>query len=217
MPAQTGHRGPSAAVTYTDGNLGASRRRNTAFGKKRMTQPADKDAALQFVLDRIAIEDCLTRYSHAVDRYDPELLRGVYWPDATDDHVFVRGGRDQAVEWIMESVKSQDQAMHSLSNMLIRIEGSEARVETYFNSYHRVRGRDGTPKDILMAGRYLDRMEKRDGEWRIADRKVAMDWWRNFSDSADWHRGLFGTKIEVGKRGDADPSAALFGDRLHRR
>jgi hypothetical protein len=59
-------------------------------------------------------------------------------------------------------------------------------------------------------------MEKRDGEWRIAKRKVVLDWWRIWADSADWDRGLFGTKIEVGKHGEADPTAALFGDRLHR-
>ncbi len=182
-----------------------------------MTQAIDKDATLQFVLDRIAIEDVLARYCHGVDRGDVEILRNAYWPDATDDHVFIRGGRDQVVEWIMETVRAQEQAMHAISNILIRIDGNEARVETYYNSYHRIRGKSGAPKDVTMAGRYLDRMEKRDGEWRIAERKVVMDWWRNYSDSADWERGLFGAKIEVGKRREADPSAALFGDRLHRR
>lgn len=182
-----------------------------------MTQATDKDAALQFVLDRIAIEDLLARYCHGVDRGDEKLLRSVYWPDATDDHVFIKGGVEAAVKWIMEAVQAQDQAMHAISNMLIRIDGNEARVETYYNSYHRIRGRSGAPKDITMAGRYLDRMEKRDGEWRIAERKCVIDWWRNYSDSADWERGVFGTKIEVGKRGAADPSAGLFGDRLHRR
>lgn len=182
-----------------------------------MTQTMDKGATLQMVLDRIAIEDVLARYCHGVDRRDPELLRGVYWPDATDDHVFIRGGREEAIKWIIEVVDAQEQAMHAISNMLIRIDGNEARVQTYYNSYHRIRGRNGEPKDVTMAGRYLDRMEKRDGEWRIAERKCVLDWWRNYSDSADWERGLFGTKVEVGKRGDADPSAALFGDRLHRR
>jgi len=181
-----------------------------------MTQTTGDEKGLQFVLDRIAIEDCLTRYCHGVDRCDPDLLRDAYWPDATDDHIFVCGGREDAIAWIIESVKAQEQAMHAIGNMLIRIDGDEARVQTYFNSYHRIRGRSGAPKDVTMAGRYLDRMEKRNGEWRIAERKVVMDWWRNYSDSADWERGLFGTKIEVGKRGEDDPSAALFGDRLCR-
>ena len=36
----------------------------------------------ELVLDRIAIEDCLHRYSHAVDRCDVELLKTVYWSDS---------------------------------------------------------------------------------------------------------------------------------------
>jgi hypothetical protein len=156
------------------------------------------------------------RYCHAVDRCDAELLRGVYWPGAIDDHVFWRGGAEAFVEFCMPILKSRDQTMHSLGNILMRIEGNDARVESYYHAYERLRRQDGTSNDVVMCGRYLDRMEKRGQEWRIADRKVVMDWWRIYDDSADWTRGLFGKKFEVGKRGDADSSAALFGDRLYR-
>jgi hypothetical protein len=106
--------------------------------------------------------------------------------------------------------------MHSLSNILIRIEGNEARVQSYFSAYERLRREGGLPNDVTMFGRYLDRMEKRDGEWRIAQRQVVLDWWRIWNDSADWERGLFGHRVEVGRRGEDEPSAALFGDRLRR-
>jgi hypothetical protein len=174
------------------------------------------EAGLQALLDRLAIEDCLARYCHAIDRCDAELLRSVYWPGAIDDHVFWRGEAEAFVEYCMPILKSRDQTMHSLSNILIRIEGSEARVQSYFQAYERAHRKDGTPNDITMFGRYLDRMEKRGGEWRIAARKVVLDWWRIWDDSADWQRGLFGKQVEVGRRGAADPSAALFGDRLLR-
>jgi len=177
----------------------------------------DDAGVVQYVLDRIAIEDCLHRYCHAVDRCDSELLRTVYWPDATDDHVFWKGNAEDFVEYCMPFLRSRDQTMHAISNILIRIDGDEARVQSYFNAYERLVRKDGTPNDVTMFGRYLDRMEKRNGEWRIAERKVVMDWWRIWQDSADWSRGLFGIKFEVGKRGEADPSAALFGDRLLRR
>ena len=174
------------------------------------------DARLQGLLDRVEIEDCLMRYCHAIDRCDAELLRSVYWPDAIDDHVFCRGNAEAFVDFCMPILKSRDQTMHSVSNILMRIEGSEARVESYFQAYERAHRKDGMPNDITMFGRYLDRMEKRGGEWRIAERKVVLDWWRVWDDSADWQRGLFGKQVEVGRRGDADPSAALFGDRLRR-
>jgi hypothetical protein len=167
-------------------------------------------------MDRVAIHDCLMRYCHAVDRCDAELLRTVYWPEATDDHIFWRGNAEAFVEFCMPILKSRDQTMHNLGNILMRIEGNDARVESYFHAYERLRRKDGTSNDIVMCGRYLDRMEKRGEEWRIADRKVVLDWWRIYDDAADWKRGLFGKQFEVGKRGEADPSAALFGDRLYR-
>jgi hypothetical protein len=174
----------------------------------------DRDPQVQRLLDRVAIEDCLVRYCHAVDRCDPELLRGVYWPEATDDHVFWVGGAEAFVEYCMPFLRSRDQTMHTISSVLIRFDGNEARVQCYYHAYERVRRKNGTSNDITFHGRYLDRMEKRGEEWRIADRKVMIDWWRIWEDSADWTRGIFGHPVTPGKRGSEDPAAALFGDLL---
>ena len=38
------------------------------------------------LIARQEITDVLHRYCRAVDRRDPDLLRSVYHPDATDDH-----------------------------------------------------------------------------------------------------------------------------------
>ena len=174
------------------------------------------DSRIQWLLDRAAIEDCLMRYCHAVDRCDAELLRTVYWPDAIDDHIFWRGNAEAFVEFCIPILRSREQTMHNLGSILIRIEGDEARVQSYFNAYERLRRKDGASNDITMHGRYLDRMARRGGEWRIADRKVVLDWWRIWDDSFDWHRGIFGKPVVPGGRGLDDPSAALFGDRLLR-
>ncbi|TAL01480.1 MAG: nuclear transport factor 2 family protein [Rhodospirillaceae bacterium] len=179
-----------------------------------MNSTVNNAAGLQLLLDRVAIEDVLVRYCHAVDRCDADLLRTVYWPDATDDHIFWKGNAEAFVDFCIPILKTRDQTMHAISNILIRIDGNEARVQCYFHAYERLRRKDGTSNDITMDGRYLDRMEKRNGEWRIADRKCVMDWWRIWDDSCDWNRGVFGQKFEPGKRGDADFSATLFGKRL---
>jgi SnoaL-like domain len=176
---------------------------------------ADNAAKIEELLDRVAIEDVLYRYCHAVDRCDRELLLGVYWPGATDDHIFWQGTAEDFVDFCIPVLESRDQTLHSITNVMIRIEGDQAYVQSYYRAYERLRQKDGTPNDLTMYGRYLDRMEKREGEWRIAERKVQMDWWRRWDDSADWERGVFGKQLEVGKRGKADPSASLFGDRLH--
>lgn len=181
-----------------------------------MNSTVSDAAKLNELFDRAAIEDCLHRYCHAVDRCDPQLLLGVYWPGAIDDHIFWRGNAEAFVEFCMPILRSRDQTLHSLSNIMIRFDGDQARVQSYYHAYERLRRKNGAPNDVTMWGRYLDRMEKRNGEWRIADRKVVLDSWRIWTDSADWPRGLFGTPVEVGNRGNADPSASLFGDRLTR-
>ena len=75
------------------------------------------DNALQQVLDRIAIEDCLHRYCHAVDRCDADLLRTVYWPDGSDDHVFWSGNAMDFVDFCIPILKSRDQTLHAISNV----------------------------------------------------------------------------------------------------
>lgn len=175
---------------------------------------SERDAVLQHVMDRIAIEDCLYRYCHAVDRCDADLLRTVYWPDGTDDHGFWTGNTMEFVDFCMPILRSRGQTLHAISNIMIRISGTEARVQCYYDAIERVVCKDGKPNDVAFLGRYLDRFEMREREWRIRDRKVIIDSWRIYDDSCDWERGVFGTKIVPGKRGKEDPSADLFGDTL---
>ena len=49
---------------------------------------------------------------------------------------------------------------------------------------------DGEPVRVG-GGRYLDRLEKRNGEWRIGLRRVIMDW-RFRADSGPWVRARRG-------------------------
>lgn len=176
-----------------------------------MKFPSSSDPALQELLNREAIRDCLYRYCRGIDRCDGETLASAYWPGAIDDHVFWRGTVEEFIPWVLPILRSRSQTRHDITNTLIRFDGAQAYVEAYFNSYERARRKDGQPNDILASGRYLDRMEKRDGEWRIADRRVIMDWFRIYDDSADWERGMFGKSFTLGQRGSDDPSHQLFG------
>ena len=89
--------------------------KRTHLGRYRISSLGEPtmndDAKLQLLLDRAAIEDCLVRYCHAIDRCDAELLRGVYWPDAVDDHIFWRGNAEAFVDFCMPVLKSRDQTL----------------------------------------------------------------------------------------------------------
>ena len=162
--------------------------------------------------DREAIRDCLYRYARGIDRADEEMLRSAYWPDATDDHAGIYNGPAGAfIEMAIRDLPGQGDTMHVVSNPLIRIDGDEALVESYVYAVHRMTF-DGVLRDVIGAGRYLDRFERRDDEWRIAHRVATVDWVRDYPDTVDWPTSAFGSNpADRGARKPADKSYAWLG------
>lgn len=155
--------------------------------------------------DREAIRECLYRYVRGVDRLDADMIRSAYWPDAIDKHLEFEGNTEAFIAWAFPAMGGMDQTMHMIGNVLITIEGAGASAESYFYGYHRV-SVQGKKSDVIGAGRYLDRFEKRGDEWRIIRRLVLTDWFRQYPDSADWEAGLLGLKVDMGGRYPDDPS-----------
>jgi len=155
---------------------------------------------------REAIRDCVYRYCRGVDRCDEEMLRSAYWEDARDDHCLFVGRREELIAWVLPLLRSMAASQHTIGNVLIRLYGDHADVESYYRGHHRVH--DGSKfVDSVQAGRYVDRFEKRDDEWRIARRKVIVDWFREYEDSGDWDKGPAGNpQIKPGGRFPTDYS-----------
>jgi hypothetical protein len=114
-------------------------------------------------------------YARGIDRCDRQALESVYWPGATDDHGAFNGSAEAFIDYVLPALERYEQTTHFLGNILIVLNGDTAVVETYFQAFHRLRN-DKEVTDDLIVGRYLDAMAKRDGEWRIAARRVAFDW-----------------------------------------
>ena len=160
--------------------------------------------------DREAIRDCLYRYSRGVDRCDEEMLRSVYWADAYDDHCLFTGHREDLIAWVLPLLRTMESSQHSISNILIRLNIEHADVESYYHGYHRLN--DGAKAfDSIQAGRYVDRFEKRQGEWRIVNRKMVVDWFHEYTDAGDWLAGTLGnSQIKPGGRDPDDDSYRLL-------
>lgn len=175
----------------------------------------DVDRLAGEMVDREAIRDVMMRYARAIDRIDVELLRSVYWPEATDNHGNYNGGVDGFIDWVVPGVGAMDQTMHMLGNIYIEIHGLAAAVESYFQAYHRMVRDDGGRFDAVIAGRYVDLMVKRGGEWRILRRELAFDWYREYADSGDWTANIFNVPIQS-NRAPADISYAIIRDARER-
>ena len=66
--------------------------------------------------------------------------------------------------------------MHTPANVIVSLDGDTAGAESHILAWHRLLGDDGPPKNATVGGRYVDRLERRQGEWRIAQRTVVWDW-----------------------------------------
>lgn len=147
---------------------------------------------VQYLLDRDAIWDCVYRYARGLDRHDPEIFASPYHPDAIDRHGDFVGLRDDFVPWGLDVLASQwDAHTHFMTNNRVEIDGDVAHSETYV--LFAQRRKDGTKVD-LGGGRYIDRLERRDGEWRIAARELVIDWTANadavvYADVATYSTG----------------------------
>jgi len=126
------------------------------------------------------IRDVLYRYCRGVDRRDYDMIRSCYHPDATDNHGedYV-GDLDGFIAHVEATLDRFERTMHFLGNVLVEVVGSRARSEAYAIAYHRLPERENRPKrDFLVGLRYVDDFERREGQWRIADRVCVFEWSR---------------------------------------
>lgn len=181
-------------------------------GADRFAAVPGRARFLEELADREAIRDCIWRYCRGIDRCDAGLLRSAFWPDALDSHAVPGKPPRNAHAWIEKVIPRLYEFVmtsHLVTNVLIRVDGDTAHVESYFWAVHQEE-RDGRMEDAHAVGRYLDRMECRDDEWRIAHRHVLIDWFRVGDVASDRAKGLFGTPDENGDRGGKDYSSVFF-------
>jgi SnoaL-like domain len=136
--------------------------------------PDELERAVVELQDRQAIHDCLLTYSRGIDRLDRELLLSVYHPDAVDDHGVFVGGPEEFVDWaVAMHTKTHLSHQHCVLNYTVDLDGDVAHTETYYMFVGM--NREGAPLSVS-GGRYVDRLEKRDGRWAIAFRVCVRDW-----------------------------------------
>jgi len=123
------------------------------------------------------IRAAMTRYCRGIDRLDEDLIRSAYHRDSYDDHgMYVGDGYAFAADVVPKMRETFESTMHFLGNSHIELVGDVAAVETYFIAYHVLRDVRECRRMMVFAGRYADRFEHRDGEWKIASRTVILDW-----------------------------------------
>jgi SnoaL-like domain len=176
------------------------------------------DTEFAELLDREKIRNCLARLARGEDRRNAELVTGAFWPCASIAQGVFSGSFDEYLAWVVPGSPDIPVTQHVLGQSYIDLYTDTAIVETHVLAYHRVAAAGGD-RDTVIGGRYLDWMEKIDGEWRISRRTMIFDWCQDLGRAADWSAGLMGTPFDTTQhtgRAHGDPSERILGDRWAR-
>lgn len=138
-----------------------------------MSELDELRATVRHLKDRQDILDCIVRECRGRDRQDVEQIASCWWNDGVDEHGAVVTFAPDYPERANAGHRAGFQmTSHNITNHLCEINGDTAYCESYV-----VGGlfwKDAAKTSIAF-GRYIDQLEKRDGEWRIAVRRCTIE------------------------------------------
>lgn len=171
---------------------------------------AERDAEVQALLDKKAIEEVLVLALRGCDRADFELVAASYHDDAYEDHGGTFAG--PASEWLAalkERLPAAGLMNHVMTNLLVELDGDRALAEAYVTTYRRLTVEDAE-FDAVTLSRTIDRFERRGGQWKIARRTLVWEWNRENAVAETWGRGTITNDPSILRRGAKKPDDALY-------
>ncbi len=131
---------------------------------------------LRRLQEREDIVECLRRYPRGLDRHDSDVLASAFHGDAHlryGPNTF-SDGPTTFVPWANAfHEESWNCHTHVMEVNNVEVDGDTAHTMSYV--FFSLRRKDGTTVD-LGCGRYIDRLERRNGAWRIAAREMVLEW-----------------------------------------
>jgi len=132
---------------------------------------------LEVLLDKQEIHELHCKYCRSVDRRDIELMRSTFHDDAIIHHQpWYDGPVTPYIDMVEKSSKGHlaGSWSHMIANELTYVDGDRASSEWYLFQYDRIIRPEGE-LDFIVAGRFLERLTRRDGVWRVSERQLVRD------------------------------------------
>jgi hypothetical protein len=130
-------------------------------------------ADVQFLKDRTAIMDCIANHARGHDRHDVDLLTAAYASDGVDEHGAAINPGPAYATWANAIHAATSRAhTHNITTHTCEIDADVAHCESYV--LVALLTPDASVATV-MSGRYIDRLERREGVWRIALRRSTVD------------------------------------------
>jgi hypothetical protein len=167
-----------------------------------------RDPEVQALLDKQAIREVMVRYFRGLDRGDPAMIASTYHPDAVADHGdrSFRGATigGETLEWMRRKMNIVS-GIHYVVNQTIHLDCDVAGSETYFFVLM-LESNEGKDQTLQTTGRFLDRLERRNGEWKIVHRVIAPEAVGYIPPDLRW----LGPRLSYDGTDATDPSYALL-------
>ena len=143
---------------------------------------AQDSSDVQYLIDRAAIHDLLTRYFQGLDRGSAEQVRSCFTADvhARYDKRTPTRGIEELIDSLQNFNRLRDETMkittHFMGNLIFsRLEGDAAETETNALALL-VEPQKGADVVAVRSLRYLDRIRREKSGWLISDRIHTLDW-----------------------------------------
>jgi SnoaL-like domain len=134
---------------------------------------AQLEGKIRHLTDRAEILDCIARNARGCDRHDSTLLASSYHDDGTDEHGHAVNRGPLYPEYANKvHAAGSMHSMHNITTHSCEIDGDVAHCDSYVIGLFL--NPDGKTARLI-AGRYVDRLERRQGEWKIALRRSTVE------------------------------------------
>ena len=162
---------------------------------------------IETLLAEQAIRKAVTYYSRGCDRCDLDIFKQAFHNDAEVKYGTYDGHYEKFCEDIVAGNLTLKDTSHTIINESynIDIENNKATGEIYVLALWASDGFNYT-----CSGRYIDRYESRDGDWRISFRQYLYDWSRTIKYCGDDPNQIFSGLIYRGTQDKNDFSYQIL-------
>ncbi len=129
------------------------------------------DLSAAQLADRQAIVEVIDRYATSLDAKDYERFKTCFSEDAVV-HYGSPLGLDEAAAYAESTLSRFAHTQHLLGNYAIALDGDRASARTYLHASHV----SDEGAIWVVGGTYVDRFERRAGEWKIVERALEAKW-----------------------------------------
>lgn len=159
---------------------------------------------LQYLTDRQEILDCISSTSRGNDRFDTELIVGAYHEDGWHElGEKLISGADYGAHANTAHAAICETCLHNVTMHSCEIDGDVAHAESYVIGLFADKGGETSR---MLAGRYIDRLERRGGKWGIVLRRATVEVLMEGKAVLPNGAGILGSGYLRGNRDRRDPS-----------